>query len=565
VDTAILISSYNRKDFLKNTLESLFNTIPDDVFVSVMDDASTDDTVKYLSSIKRKNFDYVHSPENFGLRAMVNVGLMRILEMFPRIKYICYTENDVLFRKGWLEACKKVWESDVKNIGFVTCHSSPEHPCKEEKKPAFPLKIAGMDCIAKPTERSTHLFASAERWKKFLPILPDPMKGPKPSGIGSKIDWWMMGHPVKDKYEESKNSIRNLGEKIIVVPGGVYHMGNIGSTWFNINGEEDAFVNLILPYRDRRDDICFQFNPHQGEIVDVDGFKFNREFWNLPKKKIGAFYATCNEQFYVMQSLLSIQKLVDYIVIIDNGSKDKTLKLIDIFKKLKDSPPVEILHEPAEDIDVLGYNSNRLDLLTDRALQKLKGKVDWAIQMEPDLVFYELPDDLLRKTATYLELRGFNCLNPIMRDFVYDYAHINSVDYGEGPGDFYSERRIFKLTPSTEMIHRYHHAPCNVKDIVARTKQYRNVPYLYRFWPEWEGLVAKTRSIAIAHYGFCRGIERVRMRTYQEQEKPFVFWDDKGFKQPEKPVSRIVGTIDVTTQRPRMVYNGKHPKFMGLD
>jgi glycosyltransferase involved in cell wall biosynthesis len=327
-------------------------------------------------------------------------------------------------------------------------------------------------------------------------------------------------------------------------------MGNINSTYGNkINPESDEFVNLIFPYQDGRGDICFQFNPME-----------NNEFWSLPNKRIGALYMSCNEEMYIMQSLLAIQKLVDFIVIADNSSTDRTLEMIETFKKLKDSPPVYVFNMPKDGSKIMGYNTfaeSHISGSIDAMEVYFQGKCDWMVQMEPDLVFYEMPDDTLRKTATYLEMRGFNCLNVFMRDFVYDYAHLNAQDWGEGASNFYSERRFFKVTPTTGYAKKNFMCPRN---------EGSKVPTYYRFWPEWKGLVAKSRYITFAHYGFCRGVERIRMRTYFKVGKPFIFWDENGFKRPDyKPSDDINANKETTYQIPTILFKGSHPKYMCVD
>jgi glycosyltransferase involved in cell wall biosynthesis len=311
--------------------------------------------------------------------------------------------------------------------------------------------------------------------------------------------------------------------------------------------ESDDFVNILFPYGDARGDICFQFNPSD-----------NKEFWDLPNKRIGALYMSCNEEMYIMQSLLSIQRQVDFIVIADNCSTDKTLDMIEKFKKLKDSPPVYVISIPTDNTEILGYNTYASSHIggNEQPIEKyFKGKCDWIIQMEPDLVLYEVPDDTLRKTATYLELRGFNCLNVFMRDFVYDYAHINAVDWGEGAGNFYSERRFFKLTDKTGYAKGNYLCPRN---------EGSPKPTYYRFWQEWAGLVAKSRFIKFAHYGFCRGVERIRMRTYFKRGKPFIFWDEHGFKKPEKIVDDINYDKVTMYQIPTVLFK-EHPKYMCVE
>jgi glycosyltransferase involved in cell wall biosynthesis len=355
-----------------------------------------------------------------------------------------------------------------------------------------------------------------------------------------------MGHPTK--YEQSEHSLRKENEWVAVIPGYCYHMGNISSSYGKFPlPEYDEFVNLIYPYQDGRGDICFQFNPLE-----------NKEFCNLPNRKVGAIMLAHNDENYIMQCLLSIQKLVDSIVIVLHDSKDRTRELITEFKYLKGSPEVNVFEwNMADNVSVLGWSTFNLADKINEGLKLLKD-MDWVLHLEPDLILYEQENpDILRKASAYLELRGFNCMNLFMRDFVYDYGHINAVDYGEGVGNFYSERRFFK-NENVSFKNPAHTCPSNVKDGQKVKRSY------YRFWNEWQGNVAKTRYISMAHYGLTRGIERIRMRTYFKAQKPFIFWDESRFKKPEK-VYDDIHQENTLYEWPIMQYRGRHPMYMGVD
>lgn len=224
--TAVIITTFNRRALLKETIYSLkesFAKEKADIFV--FDDGSTDGTSDFLKTME--DITYFRSSGNVGLRATLNQALSHLKRL--DYDFISYNQDDVIFRKGWLDEFIEMWNSyeGKRPIGFITGHDAPEHPTLLETK----IEQLGFHVKVKDTCRATHLFASSERWYKFGPI-PDLTPGiaaPKP-GYGSKVDWWLVGH-LEGKYPQSQYSLKKMGEKILVLPGRVIHIGWNKSTW----------------------------------------------------------------------------------------------------------------------------------------------------------------------------------------------------------------------------------------------------------------------------------------------------------------------------------------------
>lgn len=222
---AIIISTYNRKELLKRSLESLSNSI-DKIIpeIYIYDDGSTDGTGDWLMSL-RIPMGVVVDKKNRGLRHT----LTRLLDnaYFRNPDYICYCQDDIEYEKGWLDKCVEMWEAkELPNkIGFVTGHDAPEHRIIDG------CKTGNYEFTWKDTCRATHLFASTERWEEFgeIPDLTPGIAAPKP-GHGSLVDWWLVGHP-EDRYPHSKNSLKSKGEKVLCIPNLVKHIGSGDSTW----------------------------------------------------------------------------------------------------------------------------------------------------------------------------------------------------------------------------------------------------------------------------------------------------------------------------------------------
>ena len=116
VDVAILIVSWNAKQYLENCLESLFNTACDlDFSIWVVDNASEDGSVEMI----RRNYPQVNiieSGSNLGFAGGNNLGLERIqIEQKPH--YICLLNSDTKVRDYWLDELFSYMEAHP-NVGL---------------------------------------------------------------------------------------------------------------------------------------------------------------------------------------------------------------------------------------------------------------------------------------------------------------------------------------------------------------------------------------------------------------------------------------------------------------
>ena len=101
---SVVIPTYNRAEWLGNTLRSVLKQTFIDFELIVVDDGSTDDTENVVQSFPR--VQYVRLQENRGVSGARNTGLSRAVG-----RYICFLDSDDLWceRKlevqvGWMES-----------------------------------------------------------------------------------------------------------------------------------------------------------------------------------------------------------------------------------------------------------------------------------------------------------------------------------------------------------------------------------------------------------------------------------------------------------------------------
>lgn len=97
----ILVTVYNRKQHVAESLASLAATVPGDVPVVALDDGSTDGAREVVSARFGGRFQVENTPSNIGLCRASNYGFgilkLQEVDVFVRVN------SDVVFFPGWLE------------------------------------------------------------------------------------------------------------------------------------------------------------------------------------------------------------------------------------------------------------------------------------------------------------------------------------------------------------------------------------------------------------------------------------------------------------------------------
>lgn len=133
IELSIVIPSLNGlnhlQDFLLKNLELIDTTLKNNnnyqnIEMIVVNDNSTDDTLKYLEKTK-KDFDFLHfdtnpkqgicSARNFG----VSLSILHKNNMENSLKYLLFIDNDVLLEKDFFDYATKYLE---KNVFCISCN-----------------------------------------------------------------------------------------------------------------------------------------------------------------------------------------------------------------------------------------------------------------------------------------------------------------------------------------------------------------------------------------------------------------------------------------------------------
>ncbi|MGJ8592704.1 MAG: glycosyltransferase family 2 protein [Aquaticitalea sp.] len=117
---SIIIPVYNQLQYTLNCLYSIQQTCQNiDIEVIVINDKSTDDTLKYLSNIE--GLITIHNPENLGFLRNVNNGLIK-----ANGEFILLLNNDVVVFPDFLKELLAVFDEqpEVGAVGSMAIHPS---------------------------------------------------------------------------------------------------------------------------------------------------------------------------------------------------------------------------------------------------------------------------------------------------------------------------------------------------------------------------------------------------------------------------------------------------------
>jgi len=100
---AICLVTHNRLDYTKKTIRSLLDTIEVPYYLVAVDNASTDGTQEYLSSLLERGRlnDFIPSTTNLYPGKACNLGWQRALEFYPQATHLMRLDNDMHFERGW--------------------------------------------------------------------------------------------------------------------------------------------------------------------------------------------------------------------------------------------------------------------------------------------------------------------------------------------------------------------------------------------------------------------------------------------------------------------------------
>lgn len=208
---AIQVLSYNRPEYLKQTLESLYSQMGAKDKVCVLEQSNKREAKNACIEIcnQFENIDLLSLPKNMGQRGGTNMVFHS--GFFNDSDYIMLTDHDNLFHEPLAVYCDKL--ATDKTIWVATGYSSPEHDIERKD----------WDWLIKSTARAGHMVFRA---KDFMPMMPIDVNYNAGTdcvwfaGLDWYLTWWHQTTPGFKRHKEF----------IACYPNGVEHIGR-DSAW----------------------------------------------------------------------------------------------------------------------------------------------------------------------------------------------------------------------------------------------------------------------------------------------------------------------------------------------
>lgn len=112
---SVIIPSYNRRNTILQSVNSVLDQTYSDIEVIVVDDCSTDGTEDVINSIKNNKLKYIKCSQNRGAATAINIGLEN-----AQGKYIAINDSDDIWKKNKLELQMKEFNKDS-DYGMIYC------------------------------------------------------------------------------------------------------------------------------------------------------------------------------------------------------------------------------------------------------------------------------------------------------------------------------------------------------------------------------------------------------------------------------------------------------------
>ena len=172
---SVVIPTYNRKNFLKKSADSVLNQTLKDFELIIVDDGSTDSTIELVADYTGEGITYIRTP-NLGVSHARNTGIQN-----SRGSYIAFLDSDDTWDSSKLELVleeikkfpeikifhtEEIWYKNGKLLGQKKKHKKPDGHVYEN---CLPLCCLGMSTtVVKKT-----LFEEIGMFDEQLPACED--------------------------------------------------------------------------------------------------------------------------------------------------------------------------------------------------------------------------------------------------------------------------------------------------------------------------------------------------------------------------------------------------------
>lgn len=387
-ESVFVMPCYKALSYTVNAVETFFKSTQDKVGIVLIDDCSNDGTIEYFHRTKSNSdrvIEVIRHEERQGFTSSIEEGLSYAKDKYPDLLYLGILNNDLVFPSLWCDRLKNALDNMEEGSKGLFSNIAIAGPASNAVGGV--QRISGIDPY-NPMDYVS-LSDASNKWYE--------------SNSGSwQIAGFLSGFCMMFTKELYDTLIERDGYcfDVSFTPGGF---------------EDNDFVVRAYRYGYNAIAVLDTFVHHFGtvstslpELTFMKGGLHNRlKFYSKWKDtdnkpiKIVATYRVKNVERWFDETLSKTSELVDEILVLDDGSTDRTFEI-------------------AKKYDKVLYRKYDRSLLEYRDRQEL---LDWAIERKADWVIAIDGDEVVEDKVTreYLE-RLLRPVRPEVSAFIVKFA-----------------------------------------------------------------------------------------------------------------------------------------------
>lgn len=241
----IQVLSYNKPNYLEQTLTSLISKMDDDDILCVVEQSDEPGKQDECIEICKKfpNIRVLPLFKNFGQRGATNI--LYETGFWKDCEYVMLSDHDNLFHDSFGTYCNIL--SQNRDYWIATGYHSPEHDVENKFG----------QWILKSTCRAGHIVM---RKSDFYSLMPSDLKAGSASWFAG-LDWWCTHWAPSSPGHKRQQFVACL-------PGGVEHIGR-ESTWQGKYDDEYPFSELMQIRNMEFTDVINKYKPRHAYIKEL--------------------------------------------------------------------------------------------------------------------------------------------------------------------------------------------------------------------------------------------------------------------------------------------------------
>lgn len=198
----IVLITYNRLAYTKQTLRDLFKTIEVPYYLVVVDNNSDDGTQDYLKNLEKRGRvnKVILNPDNYYPGKACNIGWAEGLKEYPVATHLMRLDNDMHLERGWDTVAEEYFEA-MPSLGQLGIeHEAIENPraagheitVKGKTINRFPGNVGGPNIISRAVWDKGLRYSEA-KWEAMAKNIPTPQEDTR---LSKDIEnaGFLMGH-----------------------------------------------------------------------------------------------------------------------------------------------------------------------------------------------------------------------------------------------------------------------------------------------------------------------------------------------------------------------------------